>query len=249
MIDGPRRERPERGAEPVTSLLHLDSSHSRDSVSRHLTGLFAREWRRLHPDGGYRYRNLATEPVPMITSKYCSFAQRVERYGALPPAAVASLAEDPSEEWEWELTFPLADEVLHASTVLIGVPMYNFTVPASLKAWIDRITFPGVFKDPDSGSSLLQGTKVVVVTARGGAYGPGTPKEAYDFQTPYLRSYFEGLGIADRDLHFVHAEMTRAADVPELARFQDLAARSLTEAETALTALPLRLAGYETVSH
>ncbi|HEY6423100.1 MAG TPA: NAD(P)H-dependent oxidoreductase [Pseudonocardiaceae bacterium] len=74
--------------------------------------------------------------------------------------------------------------------MLIGAPMYNYSVPASLKAWIDRVSFPGAFTDPDTGDSLLHATRVVVITARGGAYGPGTPRQAWDFQTPYLRAYF-----------------------------------------------------------
>ncbi|MFD4766859.1 NAD(P)H-dependent oxidoreductase [Streptomyces niveus] len=103
--------------------------------------------------------------------------------------------------------------------MLIGVPMYNFSIPASLKAWIDRLTFPGAYVDPDTGSSLLRDTRVVVVTARGGGYGPGTPREAYDF------------------LRFTHAETTRSGDVPALAAFQEMASRSLAAARTAMTDL------------
>ena len=84
----------------------------------------------------------------------------------------------------------LITELLTADTVLLGTPMYNFSVPASLKAWIYRSTFPGAFTDPESGDRLLCDTRVVVVTARGGSYGPGTPREGFDFQMPYLRAYF-----------------------------------------------------------
>ncbi|WP_047872138.1 FMN-dependent NADH-azoreductase [Nocardiopsis sp. RV163] len=229
----------------MTSLLHLDSSHSDHSVSRYLTGLFAREWRRLHGDGGYRYRDLAAEPVPLVTATYCSFAQRVERRGTLPLTAVTAMAESPSEEREWAGTLPLIEEVLNADTLLIGLPMYNYTVPASLKAWIDRITFPGAFKDSRTGESLLRDARAVVVAARGGGYGPGSPKEGFDFQTPYMRMYLEGLGIAGENVHVVHAEMTRASDVPGLAEFQDMAARSLAEAEERVTRLPALLAPRE----
>ncbi|GHC70466.1 FMN-dependent NADH-azoreductase [Nocardiopsis terrae] len=225
----------------MTSLLHLDSSHSNDSVSRHLTGLFARAWRQLHGYGDYRYRDVAAEQVPMITSAYCSFAQRVQSHGALPLAAVAALAGTPSERREWSRTVPLVREVLEADTLLLGVPMYNLTVPPSLKAWIDRITFPGVFTNPETGSPLLRGKQVVVAAARGGGYGPGAPKEAFDFQTPYLRAYFEGMGVREEDVHIIHAELTRAADVPELARFQDLAKRSRAQAESRMAELPERL--------
>ncbi|MFD4697502.1 hypothetical protein [Streptomyces niveus] len=100
------------------------------------------------------------------------------------------------------------------------------------------MTFPGAYVDPDTGSSLLRDTRVVVVTARGGGgYGPGTPREAYDFQTPYLRTYFGELGVADRNLRFTHAETTRSGDVPALAAFQEMTAHSLAAARTAMTDL------------
>lgn len=182
--------------------------------------------------------------MPLVAPAYCALGQRVERYGVIPPTRVAALAEGAAEKREWALTLPLITELLAADTVLVGVPMYNFSVPASLKAWIDRVTFPGAFTDPTTGNSLLNGTRVVVVTARGGGYGPGTPREAFDFQAPYLQIYFGSLGAAEEDLCFVHAEMTRAGDVPELIRFQALAASSLTAARAAVTALAAQPTGH-----
>ncbi|WP_028646601.1 FMN-dependent NADH-azoreductase [Nocardiopsis sp. CNT312] len=226
----------------MNSLLHLDSSHSGDSLSRQLTALFARRWRRLSGTEGYRYRNLATHPVPTVGPVYCSFAQKVERHGTVSHETVDALARSTAERREWTLTRPLITELLKADVVLIGAPMYNFTIPASLKGWIDRITFPGAFTGADSGEPLLRGTRVVVVTTRGGGYGPGTPRERFDFQTPYLRAYFGGLGIAEEDLYFVHTEMTRAGDVPELHRFQEMAALSRARAESLMAALPEQLA-------
>ncbi|MEV4456865.1 NAD(P)H-dependent oxidoreductase [Microbispora sp. NPDC049633] len=222
-----------------TSLLHLDSSagdHG-DSVTRRLTARYADIWRGLHGPAGYRYRDLAAEPVPLVSPAFVSLGVRVERHGSVPLPKVAELAEGPAEEREWALTLPLITEVRAAGTVLIGVPMYNFSVPASLKAWIDRVTFPGAFLDDGTGDRLLRRTTVVVVTARGGCYAPGTPREDFDFQTPYLRAYFTDLGVAPENLHFVHAEMTRAADVPALAHFTPLAADSLAAARTAVSEL------------
>ncbi|MEV8413462.1 NAD(P)H-dependent oxidoreductase [Streptomyces niveus] len=221
------------------SLLHLDSSadDAGESVSRQLTALFAETWRALHGPSGHRHRDLAADPVPLVSSAYATLGRRVERRGAVAPAEVAALAENDAERREWALTLPLIKELLAADTVLIGVPMYNFSIPASLKAWIDRLTFPGAYVDPVTGSSLLRDTRVVVVTARGGGYGPGTPREAYDFQTPYLRTYFGELGVADKNLCFTHAEMTRSGDVPALAGFQEMAVHSLAAARTAMTDL------------
>ncbi|MFC8074816.1 FMN-dependent NADH-azoreductase [Streptomyces sp. NPDC057307] len=219
------------------TLLQLDSSadNTKESVSRQLTALFADTWRALHGPAGHRYRDLAADPVPLVSSAYATLGRRVERHGTVPPSAVAALADGAAERREWALTLPLITELLAADTVLVGVPMYNFSIPASLKAWIDRLTFPGAYVDPDTGGSLLRDTRVVVVTARGGGYGPGTPREAYDFQTPYLRTYFGALGVADENLLFTHAEMTRSGDVPGLARFQEMAAHSLAAARTAMT--------------
>ncbi|MGH3786669.1 MAG: FMN-dependent NADH-azoreductase [Pseudonocardiaceae bacterium] len=223
----------------MTSLLHLDSSssHFSESVSRQLTASFADTWRGLHDSASYRYRDLAADPVPLVGPAFVALGQRVESHGVVPSTGVTALVESTAERREWALTLPLIKELLAADTVLVGVPMYNFSVPASLKAWIDRVTFPGAFIDPDTGNSLLHGTRMVVVTARGGGYGQGTPREAFDFQAPYLRAYFGNLGVAQEDLSFVHAEMTRAADVPELARFQPLAASSLAAARATVTAL------------
>ncbi len=224
----------------MTSLLHLDSSHSGDSVSRRLTALFADTWRRRHGEDGYRYRDLVAAPVPPIGPAYCALGRRLERNGLVPVEKVAATAESGAEEREWASTVPLVTELLAADTVLVGTPMYNFSVPASLKAWIDRVTFPGAYTDPDTGDRLLRGTRVVVVTARGGAYGPGTPREAFDFQEPYLRAYFTDLGVAEDDLSFVHAEMTLAGLVPALARHRPLAETSLDAARATVTALAAR---------
>jgi FMN-dependent NADH-azoreductase len=224
----------------ITSLLHLDSSHSGDSVTRHLSGRFADAWKDRHGTSAYRYRDLAADPVPLISPAYCALGRRVEKNGYVPPAKVDALIESEAEEREWALTLPLIEQFMDAGTVLIGAPMYNFSVPASLKAWIDRITFPGAYTGQDSRQSPLRGKRVVVVTARGGAYGPGTPREGFDFQEPYLRAYFGHLGIAGDDLHFVNAEMTLADLVPDLARFREMAAESLAAARTAVAELAAR---------
>ncbi|MFJ2776014.1 FMN-dependent NADH-azoreductase [Kitasatospora sp. NPDC087315] len=229
----------------TTTLLHLDSSADLpgESVSRDLTARFAHAWRARHGASGYRYRDLATDQVPLLGPAYAPLGRRAERRGVLSPAEVSALAEGPDERREWALTQPLIAELLAADTVLLGVPMYNFTVPAALKAWIDRVSFPGAYTDPATGRSLLDGTRVVVVTACGGGYGPGTPREAFDFQTPYLRAYFTNLGVPDSALHFVHAELTRADDIPALAGLQPLAAASLAAARSAVADLAASLTG------
>jgi FMN-dependent NADH-azoreductase len=223
------------------SLLHVDSSANRSSgsMSRQLSALFADTWRARHGSAGYRYRDLAADPVPPLEQAFCELGRRVERRGLVPAARVAALIDSPAEEREWGLTLPLIAELLAADTVLIGAPMYNLSIPASLKAWIDRVSFPGAFTDPDTGTSLLQRTRVVVVTARGGAYGPGTPREGWDFQTPYLRAYFVHHGVADANIALVNTEMTMAGLVPHLAHLKALAASSFAGARAEVTALAM----------
>lgn len=221
--------RPGRG-----SLLHLDSSAGPGgtSVTRGLTARFAETWQQRHGRDGYRYRDLAADPVPLIGPAFVALGRRMEQRGTVPPEKVGALLESAEEEREWAATLPLVEEVLAAETVLIGAPMYNFSVPAALKAWIDRITFPGAFE-----GGALRDTLVVVATARGGGYGPGAPREGYDFQAPYLRGYFTNLGVAEDHLHLVHAELTLSTLVPAMADLRPLAADSLTAAETALAEL------------
>lgn len=221
------------------NLLHIDSSAdtAADSVSRRLTALFATTWRAAHGTGRHRHRDLSADPVPPLTAAQATLGRRVQRAGLLAPEKVPALIESPAEEREWALTLPLIEELRAADTLLLGVPMYNFAVPAALKAWIDRVTFPGAFTAPDTGESLLRDLRVVAVLARGGGYGPGTPREHDDFQTPYLRAYFGNLGVAAENLHLVAAELTMASRMPHLAGLAPLAEDSLARARTTVTSL------------
>ncbi|MEV6482931.1 NAD(P)H-dependent oxidoreductase [Streptomyces sp. NPDC051576] len=220
-------------------LLHIDSSAdtTADSVTRQLAQTFVRTWHTAHRTADHRHRDLSAAPVEPITPAYTTLGRRVEREGFAPPAKVPALIETAAEQHEWDLTHPYITELLATDTLLLGVPMYNFSIPASLKAWIDRVTFPGALTDPDTGESLLRHTRVVVVMARGGGYGPGTPREHFDFQTPYLKAYFGNLGVPTENLHLVAAELTRVDVLPQLAGLEHLAAASLARARATLTAL------------
>ncbi len=202
----------------MTSLLHLDSSANRssESISRQLTSLFARTWQAEHGLAGYRYRDLADDPVPPLDTAYCELGRRVEQHGLVPPETLIGSA---AQRRAWELTRPLVADLLAADTVLIGAPMYNYSVSAALKTWIDRLNFPGVFS-----GGVLRNTRVVVVSVRGGAYRLGAP----DFQRPYLKHYFGRLGMGD--VRFVSAEHTLSELVPHLAEYRQAAADSLAAA-------------------
>ncbi|MFD9909336.1 FMN-dependent NADH-azoreductase [Streptomyces sp. NPDC059063] len=227
----------------VPTLLHLDSSADGAGITRRLGALYAEGWRARHGDAGYRYRDLAAEPVPLVGQAYVRLGTRVERQGVIPMEKVAAQTESAEEEREWAATLPLIEELRAADTLLVGAPMYNFSVTTALKAWIDRVTFPGAYLDPDSGRSLLAGTRVMVAAACGGGYGPGTPREGCDFHLPYLRAYFTNLGVAQENLHVVRAELTRAGDIPALAPYQEIGARSREAAWEAITGLTRGISG------
>ncbi|TWP52471.1 NAD(P)H dehydrogenase [Lentzea tibetensis] len=138
------------------------------------------------------------------------------------------LAKDPVPHVGGEPQDDLVAEVRAADVIVIGAPMYNFSIPSTLKAWIDQIAIRDFFVRED-GTAELHGKRVVVVTARGGSYKPGTPREGFDFQEPFLRAVFNLIGL-DRNLEFVHAELTLADVNPQLAQFRELAVESLADA-------------------
>ena len=122
---------------------------------------------------------------------------------------------------------PLLAQVLAADVILIGTPMYNYSIPAVLKAWLDQITFPRM---------SLGHRRFVVVSARGGAYSPGAPKAAFDYQERYLRDFFAG-HYAVTDTVFVHAELANAVQDPNLAHLRAAHDASLTAALTEIRVL------------
>lgn len=227
----------------MPSLLHLDSSANRspESVSRRLSAAFAEAWRAEHgPDAAYRYRDLAADPVQPLDTAYCALGRRAERLGLVPLNGVDALIETEAERRAWALTRPLIAEILAADTVVIGAPMYNYSVPAALKAWIDRVSFPGAFAGAESRDSLLRSTQFVVISARGGNYGPGTRRQALDFFMPYLRAYLLKQGAAEENIHFAVAELTLAGVAPHMASSRGQAQDSSAEARAEVDRLARR---------
>jgi FMN-dependent NADH-azoreductase len=174
-------------------LLQIDSSARTSSVTRRLTAKFAEEWRKNHPDGEVIQRDLSTTTFPQITDDWN--ATHLED-SKLTPAQRSYLST--SDE--------LIEELEAAETVVIGAPMYNFSIPSSLKAWIDQIVRLGktIGYGPNGPQGLLTKKKVVVITSRGGDYEKGTPRQAFDFQEPYLRHILGFIGLTD--VTFIHAE-------------------------------------------
>ncbi|ANW65988.1 FMN-dependent NADH-azoreductase [Mycobacterium sp. djl-10] len=206
----------------MTSLLHIDTSiKGPQSVSRRLTARAADRWRALHPDGEVRYRDFAADPVPHLDADGLA--------AMLPPSA-----HTPAQAEVYARSLAFIDEIKQADTVLLGLPLYNFGAPSTVKAWVDHLIVPGVTFDPESGQGLLGDTELVVLAARGGGYGPGTPRAGWDHAEAWLPHGLSLTGLAPR---FITAELTMADDNPAMADLRPLAAQSLAAAEAAIDAL------------
>jgi FMN-dependent NADH-azoreductase len=176
-------------------LLHIDSGIlGENSVSRRLSAALVAQWRKHNPDVTVIYRDLAATPLEHLSGTYL-MAQAVD-----PSQHGPALQKDLATSGE------VLDEFLAADVVVIGAPMYNFTIPSQLKAWIDRVAVNGrTFRYTDEGpEGLAGGKKVIIASSRGGFYGPGTAAAAIDHQEPYLRAVFGFLGVTDID--YVRAE-------------------------------------------
>jgi FMN-dependent NADH-azoreductase len=174
-------------------LLQIDSSARSASVTRQLTARAAEEWKGNTPEGVIIYRDLAATQFPPITDDWN--ATHVEA-SKLSPAQRSYLSTSDQ----------LIEELRAADTIIIGAPMYNFSISSPLKAWIDQIVRIGktFSSGPNGPRGLLERKKVFVITARGGAYEKGTPTGAFDFQVPYLRHILGFIGLTD--VTFIHAE-------------------------------------------
>ena len=169
-------------------LLHLDSSPLNGaSVSRGLTRAIVDQLKLDQPALAVTYRDLAANPPAHLSAD--SLAARSVKPEALTDA----------QRREAQVTDTLLEEFLAADVIVIGAPMYNFSVPSQLKAWIDRIAQAGrTFKYTEKGPvGLVGGKRVIVASTRGGAYSESDAGRAMDFQEDYLRAVLGFLGITD----------------------------------------------------
>lgn len=168
-------------------ILHLDSSVTGDkSVSRPLTAAAAEQLKEANPGAVYVYRDLAKNTLRHYTAVLRLYGENLQQV-------------TPEQKAEMETGKEILEEFLSADTVLIGAPMYNFSIPSQLKAWIDLVCVAGTtFKyGPNGPEGQCGGKKVVVISTRGGMYGPGSPFEPFDHQQKYLRDVFTFLGVKD----------------------------------------------------
>jgi FMN-dependent NADH-azoreductase len=207
----------------VAHLLHIDSSIRGDkSVSRKLTARAAAVWRAAHPRGTVTYRDLGRDPLPHLDAAG-GMARMLPR-----DQHTAAQAES------WALTELLISEVKEADTIVLGLPLYNFGAPSSVKAWVDHLIALGLSIDPETHTGLLNGRDFVVLASRGGGYGAGTPREGWDHAEPWLPHSLAATGLEPR---FITAELTLAEVNPAMAQLIPLAANSLAAAEQAIDGL------------
>jgi FMN-dependent NADH-azoreductase len=174
-------------------LLHIDSSVlGPHSVSRQVSAAIVDRLRQAASGLEVTYRDLTLTPLAHLSGPHLAAAQ-----GAAPEAAL---------QQDLAAGQAVLDEFLAADIVVLGAPMYNFTIPSQLKAWIDRILVSGkTFKYGPQGVQGLAGNKrVIVAVSRGGYYGPGTPTAIGEHLETYLRWVFGFIGVANPE--FISAD-------------------------------------------
>jgi FMN-dependent NADH-azoreductase len=171
-------------------LLHIDASiQGANSASRQLSAAVVERLRKASPDIEITYRDLAAEPLAHLSGEHLAAAQ-----GATP--------ESPTLQQDLAASQAALEVFLAADVVVIGAPMYNFTIPSQLKAWIDRILVAGkTFRYGAKGPEGLAGAKrLIIAISRGGLYGPGAPAAVLEHLETYLRGVFGFIGVSNPEL-------------------------------------------------
>lgn len=199
------------------SLFRLDASiRVEGSHSREIADIVEQEWRSAHPDAAVTTRHIGVEPIPAtawgtaVTAPYTPEADR-----------------SPEQREAVALATEAVDQLVDADALLFAVPLYNFGVSQHFKTWVDL-----VITDPRMAAGAVPATKgkpAVLVTVRGGGYGPGTPREGWDHATGWMRRVLAD--VWEMDLKVVESELTLAGVVPAMESLRDLAAEIRVAAE------------------
>ncbi|WP_328330977.1 MULTISPECIES: FMN-dependent NADH-azoreductase [unclassified Streptomyces] len=199
------------------SLFRLDTSIlGTQSSTGTLADLVEQEWRAAAPDVPVVRRHLGEAPLPPT-----AWAAAVATQFAPPDRHT------PEQRDAVALAASLADELIAADALILAAPLYNFGVSQHLKTWVDL-----VITDPrmaPSGDKPLTGKPAVLLTARGGAYGPGTPRDGWDHAIGWMRRIFSD--VWNLQLTVVERELTLVGFDPALDRFTELASRIRITAE------------------
>lgn len=196
----------------MTTLLRVDASFRIEgSISRGLADSAQSTWEAEHPDTKVVRRDLGLNPLPA---------------DAWPAAIGASFApaesRTPQQRAAVMLANALADELIEADAAIIAVPLYNFGISQHVKTWIDLLLADPRFAP--GAPEPMAGRPVLFTLARGGGYGPGTPREGWDHATPYLERIFGD--VMKMDVRIAAAELTLAPVKPAMADLIDLSKES-----------------------
>jgi FMN-dependent NADH-azoreductase len=188
----------------MTHLLHLDSSADPiRSRSRAIGRSFVDAWLAADATNTVTYRDLHAQPLPHIPDAALHWPPRLRPAGATPPPAAEALQTE------------LIAELTAADVLLVGAPMYNYSIPSALKAWVDYIHVPAVTAPFDVATQPMAGRPAVVVTSRGASYDAGTPTADWDHGVPVLQLI---LGTAlGMDVSVITTSLTLADSVAPLA--------------------------------
>ena len=172
----------------MPTLLVIESSPRGDrSVSRKLTAEFVADWQQAHPGGTVVTRDLMKTPLSFVDVPWIT--------GAYTPPEQHS----PEVKQALRLSDELIAELMQADHIVVGTSMYNFSIPAALKAYVDQIVRVGVTFSANY-EGLVKGKKLFVLLASGGVYTPGAPAEAYNVAGSYLKQVFGFIGITDSSI-------------------------------------------------
>jgi FMN-dependent NADH-azoreductase len=172
----------------MPTLLHIDASpRGAYSISRQLSAAFADAWKAKHADGHVITRDLVETDLTFVDLAWIA--------GAYSDPAQHT----PEQKQALAISDELTAELLQADEIVLATPMYNFAIPAAVKAWIDHVVRVGVtFKLDETGyHGLATGKKATLLVASGGVYAPGSPAEGYNQETPYLKAILGFIGITD----------------------------------------------------
>lgn len=168
------------------NILHIDSATTgAASVSRAVSALIVEKLKADHPDATVTYRDLGTEPLAHLNPVLTGAIRFPEEDQTDDMKAAAA----PEKK--------ILDEFVAADVIVVGAPMYNFTIPSNLKSWIDRLGIPRVtFRYGENGpEGLVGGRRVIVASAAGGSYDPG--ESPLTFHEGLLEAFFNFIGVTD----------------------------------------------------
>jgi FMN-dependent NADH-azoreductase len=187
----------------MPTLLAIEVSPRHEfSTSRKLTALFIEQWKAAHPGAPIVIRDLTRTPPPFVDLAWIGGAFTPREQHSPESAAAIKVSDD------------LIAELKAADHIVIGTPMFNFSIPAVLKAYIDQIVRVGVTVSPNN-VGLLTGKRATVILASGGDFSPGSPVEKFNQASGYLRQLLAWIGI--KEVEFILAGRARAGVVGEMA--------------------------------